>query len=173
MTEAVCRITSDDSKTCHYSKEKLLYIRLVHIIGIILWLALVYLLELYRTDLIGILILIVPIFMPLVGISNVCYLTREMEGEVFQVNVLSMSIILVLPFLSWVSRGHIENKSQYIKIVVIAIMISLFTMLDFWVTREWLSVIRHIKSILETMALVLVIYAMYTFYITYPEDFLS
>lgn len=68
------------------------------------------------------------------------------------------------------NKEYTGDKRLFIQIVVFAIILNMASMFDVWVTKNWLSVVMHFKSGLQTAALTLVIYALYMYYIEGPSE---
>jgi hypothetical protein len=56
-------------------------------------------------------------------------------------------------------------KGIIVEAMILAIMLSMISLIDVWVEPKWLSIVKHIKSILQTASLALLIYALYMFYV--------
>jgi len=161
----------DDSDSSeYYSEEKAAQVRLVYVVGLVVWILIIALVKLYNTDVIGWIILAIPPIVFLTGYINSDYLTVEIEKENFQANYFAIGLLLILPLLTWANREYKGDKVRFTKILVIAIIIVMLSLLDVWVRKEYLSVNKHIKSALQTIAISLLIYAFYTYYIDDPNN---
>jgi len=160
----------DSSTTEYYSPEKAAQVRLVYIVALVIWILIVALVKLYTTDVIGWIILAIPPVVFLAGYINSEYLTLEIERENFQANYFAIGLLLILPLLTWVNRDYKGDKIRFTKILVLAIIIVMLSLLDVWVRKEYLSINKHIKSTLQTIAITLLIYAFYTYYIDDPNN---
>ena len=153
-----------DDKTPH-DGEIVTQIRISYVFGLITWLAIVILLKLYQTDFIGGIILIIPFVVFLLGYYNANVLTPEVEKQMFTTNYLSVGLIVILPLLVWITDGPSKNKSKFIGLLVLAIILTLLSMIDIWVSKRELSVYNHVRSMLQTLSIVVIIYALYIFYL--------
>ncbi len=140
-------------------------IRLAYVFGLIAWLAIVILLKLYETDFIGTIILLIPIVVFLIGYYNADVVTPEIEKEMFTTNYLSVGLIVILPLLVWITDKQSKNKSKFIALLVMAIILTLLSMIDIWVSKRELSAYHHVRSMLQTLSIVIIIYALYIFYL--------
>lgn len=161
---------SDSSGTEYYSEEKAAQVRLVYVVALVVWILIVALVKLYTTDVIGWIILAIPPVVFLTGYANSEHLTVEIERENFQANYFAIGLLLILPLLTWANRDYKGDKIRFTKILVLAIIIVMLSLLDVWVRKEYLSVNKHIKSALQTIAISLLIYAFYTYYIDDPNN---
>ena len=146
------------------SRDKCFYIRLIYILAIILWIFLIFVLSLYRTGWLGYLILSLPIIAFLIGFYNISSITEEVEVELFSSNYWSIGLMIVIPLLVWLDREYKGDKKWFSYIFVTAVIFSTLSLLDVWLPRDWLSINRHVSSILQTMSIVLLVFALYVFF---------
>ena len=130
-----------------HNEKIVYYIRLVYIAGLVLWFAILHYLKLYKPDGYAILILCIPIVSFIIGFSNASSLTGEIEDELFKSNYLSVGLLLVLPLLTWINKDYKGDKKRFTKILVLAIITTMLSMIDLWLSEEYLSIIKHAKSI--------------------------
>lgn len=159
----------DKAGTC-YCDKVVKTLRWTYVFGIIIWIMIVYFLALTRNpDIIVWIILIVPIVLFVVGIYNADKITIDVEDNVFGTNSLALGLLIVIPLLSWVNNDFKGDKKRFVSILVVAVIFSMFSMIDIWTTSRWISIVRHSKSILQTYSLILLIFALYSFYIEQPN----
>lgn len=154
---------SEDGKK-KYSTNKVFYIRSFYILAIVLWIVLIAVLRLYLTDLLGLIILLLPLLIFFFGFYNAPDLSRDIEDEIFRANFLSIGLIIILPLLTWMNQSFSGDKKRFFSILAVALILSMVSVLDVWTKRGWLSVTRHVKSSLQTISLALFIYAIYEYY---------
>ena len=164
--------TKKEDREC-YTEEKASQIRLVYCVAIVVWILIVVAFHLYNTDVIGWIILAIPPVIFLTGYANSDHLTVEIERENFQANYFAIGILIILPLLTWVNRDYKGDRKRFTRILVLAIIIIMLSLLDVWVRREYLSLNKHIKSALQTIAISLLIYALYAYYIDNPNSIFS
>jgi hypothetical protein len=168
----------DDSKHTFKNDDKnphdptvVLAIRCAYIVGILLWFLLLYFLKLYDSDAFGLCILaIVPILF-LIAYANAPYVNSELESILFQSSYLTFAIILVAPVLTLLNKeeqlreldGQVTRDIT--KVLVITIIIVMLSIIDVWVAPRWLPLVKHIQSILETAGVILMVYALYSYFI--------
>lgn len=189
MAEVMNEIIIDDSefyshdehKKCSLSEAKLKrhpediikYIRLCYIAGALFWILILHLLKLYRADLYIILILAIPFLCFGVAFVNAPYITGELEDELFKSNYLSIGLVIVIPMLSWINNDYKGDKTSYTRILILAIITTLLSMVDIWVTDRIFPVLKHCQSILQTFSLTLLIYGLYSYYTEAPHAILK
>lgn len=159
-----------DRSTKLYTPNKVRYIQTLYILAGIVWASIILLMRLYETDVIGLLILLIPFIMFIVGYYNAGVMTPEIEDIVFRTNYLSVGLLVVIPLFTWLGKHHEHNRGHFIGIITLGVVLSMISLLDFWVKRGWMSVIKHLKSVLQTMALTLFILAFYIFYAANHES---
>jgi hypothetical protein len=152
------------NKYARYSPEKSLSIQITYIIGVLAWIFLIYITGLYETNLLGLLILAIPIFVFGFGFVSARHLTVELEECLFSANSLSIGLVILLPLLTELDKTYNKNKQLFTRAILIAIVLAMFSLLDVWVQPKYLSITKHVKSILQTASLTLLIYALYSYY---------
>lgn len=153
-----------------YGTNKIIYIRLLYIIGIILWIAFVVGLGLLQSDdIFVILIIILPIAIFLFNMYTVRFITTGMEETLYKINYISIGLVIILPLITWFNNDMNKNngisRKKFMTIVITALILTLLSLIDVWVSLKYLSVLKHVKAILQTLSLSLIIYALYTYYI--------
>lgn len=151
-------------RTQRYGRRKTKAVQYVYIASILIWLLLLWALSLYTTDFVGYCILAIPVVVYAIGYFNASSLTVEVEESVFSLSYLSIAILIVLPIFAWVNKDFGGDKQFLVRIMIVAIILAMLSLIDIWVRPKWLSVVRHIKSVLQTAALTLLVFALYTYY---------
>lgn len=154
-----------------YGQRKTEIIQSLYLLALVLWIWLCVALKMYLTDWFGQVLLLLPIFVFGISFINSNYLTVEIEEEMFKYDYLTIGLLLAFPLLSWMSKDYGGDRKQFIKIIVVAIGFTLLTILDVWIRRKWVSYVKHFKSILQTGAVCLLIYALYNYYIKKNTDY--
>ena len=150
--------------------ESVKNVRILYVIGIILWVLLIFAMKLYLTTLLGFIILLIPIVCFIIGFNNAEVVTDEVEDNIFRTNYTGVGFLILIPLLAWMSKGFSGNRRWYMTILMVAIILILLSLLDIWIKEDWIHVVKHATSILQTMSLVLVIYAIHAYYLTSPRD---
>lgn len=166
------RKTFLDDEVKYYTDIQLFYIRGLYLIAILIWVLIVIFFRLFDGDIISCIIILLPIVIFALNYCFVGGVDTTLEEQLFQINYLSLGVLLVLPMLSWINGGKGQRKDKFIRILVLSIILSMLSMIDIWVSREWLSFVVHLKSIFETVALILMIYALYTYYVHDGDEIL-
>lgn len=152
----------DDQNIC-YSPQHVWKIKLVYVIMIVLWSAIVCYFRLYLLKTWPLLLL--PLCVFVVGIYNSDSLTVEIEADMFKASYLPVGAIVMIPMLSWISKDYSGDHSQFVAIIVVSLCCTLLTLIDFWVPKKQLSVYKHLRSGLQTVSLSLIIFALVTYFL--------
>lgn len=151
-----------------YSYCTVYWIRAVYILAIIIWVLLICYFRLYITP--AAFVLWLPVIVFAIGLTQMDKVSVEVEKDMFKTSLLSVGLILALPLLGWMSRDYSGDRGHYVSIIILAMVISLLTLIDVWVEKKWLPVYKHYRSCLQTMALTLLIYAVITYYLCRPTQ---
>lgn len=155
----------DDKSKIHNS------VQWVYIIAIVLWIILIIMLRLYeKNDWLCWIMIIIPIILFIIGYINAKDITPDVEGSVFQSDYLSLGLIIIVPLLTWINKDYGGDRRRFIAILVSAVILNLISMIDLWLPARWLSVVKHAKSVLQTMSVFLIIYALYQYYLEKPQN---
>lgn len=148
------------------------YIRCLYVIVILIWLVVLFYLPI--NDLVELFILCIPFLVFILAYLTCPYIPRDVEEMLFDVNYISIAILVMVPLLTWLNKGYEgKNRHRFITTIIAAVMLALISLIDIWATRRWITLIKHFKSICETLAVILIIYALYTFYIEAPKSMLQ
>lgn len=149
-----------------YSIRKQFWVDCVYIIALLVWVLIICLFRLYRSP--GNFVLLIPIVVFLIGIFNTGSIDDEVENTMFKASYLPMGLILSLALLSWMSRDFTGDKTQFVAVILLAMVFTLFTVIDIWIPRGWLAIHKHARSACQTMAVTLFIFAIATYYYQRP-----
>lgn len=156
---------SDNRKKKPYGRRKTQSIQVVYLLGILIWLLIIVFLGLYTADLFGWIILIIPILVYVFSFVNARTLTVEVEENLFAVNYLSIAILIGIPIFMKLNKHEAKNRGCLARILVVAILLAVLSLVTLWVNPKWVSLVNHIKSALQTASLVLLVYALYVYYL--------
>jgi len=138
----------------------------VYVFFIILWICILCYFQLFSSrDWIQWFIILIPFIAFIIAISFSHQLTGTVENFAFRTNILSLGIIIVLPLIIWIAEKYSGDKRKLLQLLTLAIVFSLLSLIDYWVSERYLCVVKHIKSALQTMAITLLIVSIYTFFL--------
>lgn len=137
-------------------------IQLIYVIATVIWITLIIVFGWFRTPIIGILLLSIPLVIFAINCYNVKNHTVDLESEMFHGNFLSFAFLITSVLINWKKVG---DKRKIFKILIVSLVIIMLSLVDVWVDRENLILIKHIRTILQTAALFLLAYCLYTYYV--------
>jgi hypothetical protein len=153
----------------HYDDRVVSYIQSVYIIASLLWVLLIFILDLWKNDLVVAGILLLPIIVYLINFVSLGEFTCSMEDQMFRGNFLSFGFLVAIILINWnTPLGH-HDKTEFFKILIVAFILLMISLLDLWVDQCKMSVVKHIKTALHTASLSLLALALYLYY-TYHRD---
>jgi len=154
-----------------YNNNQIINIRRVYLFALIGWIILIALYKLIPpSDVIEAIILFLPVLVFIISYVSVPEITYKVEKYMFKANLLTLGLLVALPLLNWIYTNHNENRALFIKLAATAIIFSMVTLIDVWVPRDHLPVVKHIKSVLQTMAITLLIFGLYRFFIDQTQE---
>lgn len=137
-----------------------------YIILSVIWILLVLILSLWRTDIIGWIIIIFPL---IIFAVNAYYSDSDdvPNGNIAADNTLSIGILLLIPLIAYCDRNvyHTQAyRNRFIAIAVVAIVLYLLSYIVFWVPAAYVQLVNRIVNSLITMSVALIIYLLYLYY---------
>lgn len=153
--------TTRKRKKSTYKSDCVQKVQLIYIIAAIVWIIIVFVVCFSDIDIIGLVILSFPLIVFGINFSNAMVLTQEIENEMFTGNFISFGFLIAIIIINW---SKIENKGKYFTILFISLIFIMLSLVDIWVDQDNLSVAKHIRSIFQTSALSLLIFALYIYY---------
>jgi len=110
-------------------------------------------------------LILLPFLSFIIAIYSADSITKDVENFAFNANLLTLGMIVALPLLNWLAERYTGDRTTFTQMLALAIVLSMLTLLDFWVKPPYLCLIKHIKSALQTMAIILMTLAIYIFFI--------
>ncbi len=161
----ITNFVSHRRKHEYYGRKKVRNIRILYILACVAWTILIFSIGLYETKLGGFIILSIPYFVFFSGYYEANLLTPEVEDDNFQSNYLSIGLLIVLPLLTFINGSFKGNRNKFVAIMILALILTMLSLIDVWVPEQYISYVRHVKSIFQTLSIILLIYALYMFYL--------
>lgn len=145
-----------------YSEDVVWKIRILYIVSIVAWILLIVLMGWYRTDIIGVAILSAPVIVYIISLTNAAYYGPSVEEEMFQGNFISFGFLIAVILINWTRA---DNKEKLFRILMISLILMMFSLIDVWIARPGLIIEKHIRTILQTASLVLLVFSLYVYYV--------
>lgn len=144
-----------------YDEDTTFKVQSLYLIAIVLWIILIYILDLYKTDFIGLLILSIPIILFLISYYYFPNCDKGIGNDFYQSDIVTFGVVIISVFLS----SRYEHYSGYFsKLIFIGIFLMGLSMIDVCTSNSNRVIITHIKNILQTGATAIFIYLFYTLY---------
>lgn len=156
-----------------YCELRIRSVRAWYLFASVLWIALLSALQVtrYLRDTLFAWIAMFPLIVFTIAFASAENLETETEQTLMKYNTLTLGLVIVLPLLTWISdrfSGKGIQRKQYVGILITALVFGMLALVDVWVPQRWMSLETHIRSTLQTMALGLLIIALYLFYLYHP-----
>jgi hypothetical protein len=152
-----------DESDNYYDEKTISYIRIMYLLAISLWVIIVYSLKLYETDIYGKIIISLPIISFIIAWISLPMIKKKYESQAFKSNFVSLVLLLSLPILALLERQSGGTPAAS-KAIIVAMACLIFSMLDWWISNDYLSINKHFKSVFQTFAITLLIYSIYRYY---------
>lgn len=157
-------IIDHDPCNIKYSKNTITNVEIVCIISLLLWVVLIVVLGLVRDDFIMLLLLLIPPIVFLINFWSVDDFTCATENQMLRGNFLSVAFLVAIILINWNTPVSNHNKTEFFKILITAFILLMISLVDLWVDEETMSVIKHIKTSLNTASVILLAIALYLYY---------
>ncbi len=142
--------------------ENIKQIQLLYILAIVVWIVFVFALKFYKTNLIGIIILLIPFFVFGINYGCIAFNSPEVENFVLKGNFLSFGFLITVIIINWSKVG---DKSRLFKILLISLVLIMLSLIDIWVKKDKILLAKHFRTVFQTLALVLLVFALYSYYL--------
>lgn len=148
-----------------YDQNVIFYIQILYIVAAVLWIILCWWLSLYVfADVLVWVLFMIPIVIYGIGYYNASRVTHSIEQEMLGANYLSFGFLIVVVLINWNTPVEHKNKTEFFKLIVAAFVLIMLSMIDVWVPSRELSWVKHLRTILQTGALVLLAMSLYIYY---------
>lgn len=147
------------------------YIQAVYIIAMLLWVFLIFILDLWKDDILVMLILLLPVVVFTINFISLGNFTCCMEDQMFRSNFLSFAFIVAVVLINWNSPLGDHNKTEFFKLLIVAFILLMLSLIDLWVPKNKMSIVKHIKTSLHTASLALLALALYLYYIYHRDKY--
>lgn len=137
-------------------------IRITYIIAVIVWIVLIFTLKLYDIDILGWIIILIPFIVFTISFSSVDECTERVAQHINQGNFLSFAFLIVIVIINW---DKSSNMAPFLPILAVALILIMLSLVDVWVSNERALYTRHLRTIFQTMALSLLSYTLYSYYL--------
>lgn len=152
-------ISMSEESQCLYSKKQVTRLRILYLVLIVVWMVLIYLLRLYRMPSpLGYVILAFPILMFILSFIGVAHARKVVERDMMTSDFLVIGVLFVSALFS---LKHTMFSSYIIHIIVIGFIMLIFSSVDVAMSPRLMSISRHLRSGVKTMAVSLFAYVIF------------
>ena len=78
---------------------------------------------------------------------------------------MSIGLFLVIPLFYLIKKHSGKKSDKTLKVMLASILLMMVMMIDLWLPGKWIFLINHIHSNIQTMATILIIYSIVTYFI--------
>lgn len=139
-------------------------IQITYLALAVIWTAMVVILGSRTSHSYGLLILLFPYLVFAMAYLNIHEASPEVEERYFAGQVFTVAIFITLPLLTRATDVN-EGREKYMLPMVMALLFTILSIVDFWVPASWLAIHQHLQKGFLTIGLTLVVYSLYTFYV--------
>lgn len=144
-----------------------IYIYIVYIISIIVWTIIIFFFGIpyYTYGFLFWILILLPYIIFIIAILSANTITKHVEDFAFNANILTLGMIVSLPLLNWLIDHYNGDKKKFVQMISLAIIFSMLTLIDVWINVKYLCLLKHIKSSLQTIAIMLMTIAIYIYFV--------
>jgi len=116
----------------------------------------------YLTDLVGVIILMIPIFAFLIAFVSLPYVEEKIHDEIGRANIISVGILVAAIIMSWFKRDP-KSFINTLGILLVSVIILMVSLVEIWTCPEHRIFFLHVRTSLQTVSLTLLAFAVYRF----------
>jgi len=161
----------DHGDRCTYNSNKDKYhrdttrnIQIAYILGAIIWIIIVFCLNIKQWDFIIALFLVGPLIVFAINYWNLDNLVCRVEQEMFKGNFLQFGFLITVILINWNPPSNNADKVSFFKLIIVAFILLMLSIVDIWVDEHTLSLVKHIRSMFQTAALSILVVALYIYF---------
>jgi len=152
-----------------YPPTTIRYIQIAYLIGAILWILLFFWISNPCFDFWSWLFLFIPLLVFGIDFWNVAHIPTTIDSEMFQGNYITYGLLIVTIIINWNSDLSPGHKLVFIQLVFLAFVLIMFSLIDLWIGYPHLALHKHVRSILQTMALTILALSLYLYYLFFSS----
>jgi NADH:ubiquinone oxidoreductase subunit H len=115
-------------------------------------------------DIFDVLIILIPFVVFLVGIFTAGWpMSYRNEDWVFRTNYANVAVVLIFPLILWAS-SRINLHNEFLLLITVSTIFMLLTFYDWWVSDDKFSIIKHFRTVFQTISITVVIIALKMYY---------
>ena len=128
---------------------------------ILFWIWVAWITGMMKMSIASVLLFTFPILMFLLAMWSADKETEKSSEHFFRENRLALGLVIIGPILALFGKGYTGCPRLFAMAVMISIVLNLASLIDIWVPDDYVYLLRHIKSALQTMSITMIVYAIY------------
>jgi hypothetical protein len=136
----------------------------LYAVAIVLWVIILLALKIRPDDWVEWSLILLPVILFSMGIAFAKTMSVRMEEYMNRSNLITLGLVIALPLLDWIVKYHEGDRQSFIVACGVAIILSMLTLIDVPVPDNKVYIIKHLRSILQTYAVVILIISLYKFF---------
>lgn len=152
-----------------YDEEIIRIIRVIYIVFCVVWILIFFWLKSHFEGYFIWIFMLIPLIVFLCNFMCIDGIDSNMERLMCRGNYLAICLLIVDIILNWNKSLEQDSMILYFRILFVAFIFIILSFFDVWVTIREISIVKHIKSIFQTMAITLLCFALYVYYIQYKK----
>lgn len=152
-----------------YDSEIIRTIKLLYILAGFLWVIIFFWLKSYIDGFVVWVFLFIPIFVFSFNFLCVDGIDNNIEQCMCRGNYLSLCLLTVDIFLNWNRSLDVNDTFIFFRILLVAFIFIVLSLIDLWVPIKQISIVKHVKSIFQTIAISLLCFSLCAYYTNYEN----
>jgi hypothetical protein len=136
----------------------------IYLVLVLIWIGIAIYLKLYRTNIVGLLILCIPIAI----FAFATYFQNDDLVSNHTLNndddFLTIGIILLLPLLAYFDKDYEGDKARFMSMIIISLFLFLLSVIPMWVPSRFAKYTKILRSSIQTIAITLLLYVIFLYY---------
>ncbi len=161
----VCDIDDDENEKFDPVTQR--SVQIIYLIAAIIWLIIVYVFSLYTNNVIVWILVFIPIIIFGLNFWWVPEHTKFITNLMFSADFLSIGFLIVTIIINWYKE---VDKGSIFGLVVLSLVLFGLSMLDVWVPEDKFILVQHVRSSLETAAVIALIIVVYKYYVEVQKE---
>lgn len=146
-----------------YTPEQIRRVRVLYAVAIVAWVCLCVWLRMFAMGVVGSIIAATPVVLFTMAFVNAPEFCTDVERHMFKTNFLSLGLIVTIPLFKIMTKNYKGDKIQYLYIILLAIVFTMFSLVDMWLSPNQVCLHKHTKSVLQVYAVFLLVYAIWLY----------
>ena len=135
-----------------------------YILAIIIWTLILVTFRIGFDSPISIVVIVIPY---LIFVSAIMFVpTDTVFCDLRENTFFAIGLVAILPLVTWYSQHYIGDKQRFITLAIMAVFVSMIALYEFCLPRPYICLLEHVRSILQTVGITLLIYVIAEFLVS-------